>query len=91
MRQGGDLDGRLKTLFDGLKMPNPKDAYKGLTPTADTLYVALEDDALVSDFSVKSGRLLGRGTKKKHEVRLTVDITVKVLRVFDQNQCLIGG
>jgi hypothetical protein len=91
MRQGGDLDGRLKTLFDGLKMPNPKDEYKGLTPTADPLYVVLEDDALISDFSIKSGRLLGRGAKKKHEVRLTVDITVKVLRVFDQNQCLIGG
>jgi hypothetical protein len=91
MQQGGDLDGRLKTLFDGLKMPNPKDEYKGLTPTADPLYVVLEDDALISDFSIKSGRLLGRSAKKKHEVRLTVDITVKVLRVFDQNQCLTGG
>src|SRR5262249_25688134 len=64
MRQGGDLDGRLKTLFDALKMPNPNDEYKGLTPTADPLYVVLEDDALISDFSIKSGRLLGRGTKK---------------------------
>jgi hypothetical protein len=91
MRQGGDLDGRLKTLFDGLKMPNPKDEYKGHAPTADPLYVVLEDDALISDFSVKSGRLLGRGEKKKHAVRLTVDITIKVLRVCDQNQCLIGG
>lgn len=91
MQQGGDLDGRLKTLFDSLKMPNPRDAYRGMPPTADPLYVVLEDDALISDFSVKSGRLLGRGAKKKHEVRLTVDITVKVLRVFDPNQCLIGG
>jgi len=91
MQQGGDLDGRLKTLFDALKMPNPKDEYKGLTPTEDPLYVVLEDDALISDFSIKSGRLLGRGAKKKHEVRLTVDITVKVLRVFDQNQCLLSG
>jgi hypothetical protein len=91
MRQGGDLDGRLKTLFDGLRMPGPNDEYKGHTPTADPLYVVLEDDALISDFSIKSGRLLGRGAKKKHQVRLTVDVTVKVLRVFDQNQCLTGG
>ena len=85
------MDGRLKTLFDALKMPNPKDEYKGHAPIADPLYVVLEDDALISDFSIKSGRLLGRGAKRKHEVRLTVDITIKVLRVFDQNQCLIGG
>jgi hypothetical protein len=24
-------------------------------------------------------------------VRLTIDITIKVLRVFEQNQCLVGG
>jgi hypothetical protein len=92
MRQGGDLDGRLKTLFDALKMPDPKEGeYKGLTPTADPLYVVMEDDALISEFSVKSGKLLGRGEKKKHAVRLTIDITIKVLRVFPQNQCLTGG
>jgi hypothetical protein len=91
MMLGGDLDGRLKTLFDALKMPHPKDRYVGHTLTDDPLYVVLEDDALITDFSIKSGRLLGRAAKKKHEVRLTVDITIKVLRVFGQNQCLIGG
>jgi hypothetical protein len=91
MRQGGDLDGRIKTLFDGLKMPDPRSEYKGLNPTADPLYVVLEDDALISDISIKSGRLLGEKAKAKHAVRLTIDITIKVLRVFDQNQCLLGG
>jgi hypothetical protein len=91
MRQGGDLDGRIKTLFDGLKMPNPKDEYVGTTPTKDPLYVVLEDDALICDISVRSGRLLGNRTTDKHAVRLTIDITVKVLRVFEQNLCLFGG
>jgi len=91
MRQGGDLDGRIKTLFDGLKMPNPKDKYVGLKPAADPLYVVLEDDALISDISIRSGRLLGNRAKDKHAVRLTIDVTIKVLRVFDQNQCLVGG
>jgi len=92
MRQGGDLDGRIKTLFDALKMPDPKDPeYKGATPADDPLYVVLEDDALITDFSVKSGKLLGRGEKMKHRVRLTVDITIKVSRVFQQNQHLVGG
>jgi hypothetical protein len=59
--------------------------------TADPLYVLLEDDIFVSDLSIKTGRLLGERTKNTHAVRLTIDVTVKVLRVFDQNQCLVGG
>ena len=35
MRQGGDLDGRIKTLFDALKMPDPKNEYVGDAPVAD--------------------------------------------------------
>jgi hypothetical protein len=91
MRQGGDLDGRIKTLFDALKMPDPKNEYIGDPPAADPLYVVLEDDALISDVSIKSGKLLGNRTKDKHAVRLTIDVTIKVLRVFYANQCLIGG
>jgi hypothetical protein len=89
--QGGDLDGRIKTLFDALKMPNPKDNYVGADPVADPLYVVLEDDALISDVSIKTGRLLGNRTKDRHAVRLIIDVTIKVLRVFEQNQCLVGG
>lgn len=91
MKDGGDIDGRLKTLFDALRMPDPRHQYVGETPTADPLYVLLEDDALISDVSIKSGMLLGERTKKKHAVRLTIDVTIKVLRVTEQNQCLIGG
>lgn len=91
LKHGGDLDGRLATLFDALQMPNPKHQYVGIPPTDDPLYVVLEDDALISDVSIKTGRLLGDKAKKPHTVRLTIDVTVKVLRVMDQNQCLIGG
>ncbi len=91
MKQGGDLDGRLKTLFDGLRMPDPNNIYIGADPIDDPLYVVLEDDALISDFSVRSGKLLGRDAKYKHAVRLQVDVTIKVMRVTEENQCLIGG
>lgn len=90
MRQGGDLDGRIKTLFDALKMPSELNQQQAVM-TADPLYVLLEDDALISDFSIKSGKLLGSRTKKPHTVRLTIDVTIKILRAFPQNQCLIGG
>ncbi len=91
MLQGGDLDGRIKTLFDGLKMPQPGNDYKGGPLDADPLCVLLEDDSLISDISIKSGKLLGNQAKDKHAVRLTIDVTIKVLRVFEQNQCLVGG
>jgi hypothetical protein len=91
MKSGGDLDGRLKTLFDALRMPEDDSQQAGVTLTSDPLYVLMQDDILVSDVSIKTGRLLGSRTKKPHAVRLTIDVTVKVLRVFEQNQCLIGG
>ncbi len=91
MKNGGDIDNRLKTLFDGLRMPDPKAEYKGDLPAANPLCVLLEDDALISDVSIKSGMLLGDPIKNKHLVRLTIDVTIKVLRVTEQNQCLIGG
>lgn len=88
--QGGDLDNRLKTLFDALRMPSAVEGARGDTPTADPLWCLLESDTLISDFSVKTGRLLGDPTKKPHAVRLWIDVTVKVLRVIDQNLCLVG-
>jgi hypothetical protein len=58
---GGDLDNRLKTLFDALRMP--KDAGE-LTPRmaeglGDNLfYCLLEDDALITEVSVRADQLL---------------------------------
>jgi hypothetical protein len=88
--QGGDIDGRIKTLFDALRMPTEAEEKAGGVPTANPLFCLLESDSLVSDLSVKTGRLLGDRTKKSHAVRLTIDVTVKVLRVMNENQCLIG-
>jgi hypothetical protein len=90
LQQGGDIDGRIKTLFDALKMPDPKNEYAGAMPTADPLYVVLQDDALIHDLSIKTGRLLGNRAKDRHAIRLTIDVTIKVLRVFQQNLCLVG-
>jgi hypothetical protein len=91
IKRGGDLDNRIKTLFDALRMPSQLEELGGVVPKSDPLCVVLEDDALIHSFSVKTGKLLGQSIKSKHAVRLTIDVTVKVLRVFEQNQCLIGG
>jgi hypothetical protein len=89
--QGGDLDNRLKCFFDGLTMPNPEQATAGEEPCADPLCCLLENDCYISDFSVRTGRLLGKTEKNLHDVRIQADVTVKVLRVFKSNQSLMAG
>ncbi len=88
--QSGDLDNRLKCFFDALTVPNNDQAQAGAAPEADPLCCLLEDDKLISDFSIRTGRLLGKDQKQPHDVRIQADITIKVLRVMDQNLCLVG-
>jgi hypothetical protein len=87
----GDLDNRLKCFFDALTIPNVDQANAGEDPCADPLCCLLENDRFISGFSVRSGRLLGKGEKDQYDVRIQADITLKVLRVFDGNMGLIGG
>jgi hypothetical protein len=91
LQKGGDLDNRIKTLFDGLKMPKQVEEQGGVKPAANPLYVLLQDDALIHSFSVRTGKLLGHSVEREGLVRLNIDVTIKVLRVFHANDCLIGG
>jgi hypothetical protein len=45
---GGDLDNRIKTLFDGLRMPTA-DEGRAEKADIDPLFCLLEDDALITD------------------------------------------
>ena len=87
----GDLDNRLKCFFDALTIPNKEQSEAGEPPCADPLCCLLEDDRYISDFSVRTGRLLGKDDKHKHDVRIQAEITIKVLRVFEGNFGLVGG
>ena len=89
--QGGDIDGKIKTLFDALRMPSKdEEAASGIVPTGNPLQCLMESDALITDLSIKTGRLLGARARKVHAVHLTIDVTIKVLRFSIFNQCLIG-
>lgn len=60
--QGGDIDNRLKTLFDALRMPKEiNELPPSYVPTADEnplFYCLLQDDALITGVSVITDRLL---------------------------------
>lgn len=57
----GDLDNRIKVLFDGLRIPeNGAELPKGIAPEADEdpFFCLLQDDKLIADLRVTSDRLL---------------------------------
>ena len=89
--QCGDIDNRLKCFFDGLTMPRIEQLASGEDPCANPFCCLLQDDALISDFSVHSGRLLGKDDRHHFDARIQADVTVKVLRVFSANMGLVGG
>ena len=75
--QGGDIDNRLKTLFDALRMPKkeselPKDAV--VAPDEDPFFCLLEDDNLITGVSVKTDRLL---FSSENDSQVHLDILVE--------------
>jgi hypothetical protein len=52
--QGGDLDNRMKTLFDALRIPEDKQ----LVDDGKTHFVLLHDDKLISEVSITGDNLL---------------------------------
>ena len=58
--QGGDLDGRLKTLFDALAMPDAQQGYSDRPHESweNPMFVLLENDRLITKVSVETDQLL---------------------------------
>lgn len=59
IQQGGDLDNRLKTLFDSLRVPDSTNGLGGQPgPDEDPFFVLLQDDRLITEFHVSTDTLL---------------------------------
>jgi hypothetical protein len=58
--QCGDIDNRIKTLLDSLKVPETNALPSGAAPTPgyDPFFCLLEDDALITKLAVETDRLL---------------------------------
>ncbi len=58
--RSGDLDNRIKRLFDGLRVPQLSELPDTAEPSCDQnpFHCLLQDDVLVTGFSVRSDRLL---------------------------------
>jgi len=79
--QGGDIDNRLKTLLDALRMPKVQSELPvGDVPLLgeDPYFCLLEDDALITKLSVDTDRLL-EPVQGPTEVQLLIRVHTKVV------------
>ena len=81
--QHGDVDNRLKTLFDCLTLPNGHQDYSKTPPQDDEkpFYCLLEDDRLISKITVETDMLLEdlSTPPDDNDVRLLIAVRIKPL------------
>jgi hypothetical protein len=82
----GDIDGRVKTLLDGLRMPHQCSEVDGLTPSdgEDPFFVLLEDDRVIYELNVTTDRLLVPPDPEEPERDVVAVIRVRT-RTFSGN------
>lgn len=82
--QGGDIDNRVKTLFDALTMPRHQNALlASAVPKPEQtpfFFCLLEDDNLVTSVSVKTEQLL-EPVSDLSVVEVYIEVTTKVTRL----------
>lgn len=83
---GGDLDNRIKVLFDALRVPT-EDEMRGLERDGQKgILCLLEDDKLITGFRVTSDQILEKmDDGHRHDVRLIVNVEVKLLKITQAN------
>jgi Holliday junction resolvase RusA-like endonuclease len=80
---GGDIDNRLKTLFDALACPrHDQDVPRSWVPEESErpLHCLLEDDGLISEVAVETDRLLA--APNETHVKLIIGVSVHSTDVF---------
>ena len=73
---GGDIDNRLKTLFDSLQPPNVTDAYQPAWDQSIPVCCLVQDDKLITRVNVETDRLLDQ-TTSDNEVLLVIGVHVR--------------
>jgi hypothetical protein len=78
----GDIDNRIKTLFDALRVPsNESEVVDSPEPNEEPFFCLLEDDALITRVNVTTDRLLtplkGESSHPENDVFLVIHVTGK--------------
>lgn len=85
--QAGDIDNRLKTLFDALRLPTVNEVPPKEAPqrSEDPFFCLLENDSLISKISVETDRLLVKN-KSSNEVHLVIQVNTLKTRTIIGNR-----
>ena len=79
--RSGDIDNRLKTLFDALRIPEANENYSARSASADEkpFFCLLEDDKLITKVSVETDQLLQNVSAKSdvNDVRLVITVRLR--------------
>lgn len=89
--QGGDMDNRLKTLFDALAIPSADQIINDGGNPDEPIYCVLEDDRLITGFNVETHRLLTKPGVSEQHVQLLIEIEVRLTQARSYNQFFLGG
>lgn len=78
IESGGDLDNRIKVLFDGLRKPREHKELGNLTPGPDEnpFFCLLQDDSLITEVHIITDRLLTPvvTNESQHDVELIIHV-----------------
>ena len=97
IRSGGDIDNRIKVLFDGLRMPQECGELAGASPQADEdpFFCLLQDDSIITEVHVTTDRLLiPLSGGHVHDVELVIRVVSRELvpsmdeMIFATNQAM---
>jgi hypothetical protein len=79
---GGDLDNRIKTLFDALRVPDPQQM-TGVQPDfgEDPFYCLVEDDALITALAITTAQNLEDASSSSEEKHVRLVLKVKLKRI----------
>jgi hypothetical protein len=75
----GDIDNRIKTLLDALRIPEAGENYLSRTPSADQIpfFCLLEDDKLITRVAVETDRLLEPIENRPSDTRLVITVRIR--------------
>jgi hypothetical protein len=97
LMKSGDIDNRLKTLFDAIKMPRFEGEIGATAPEPgeNPMFVLLQDDSLVSHVSVETDVLLeptpsAEGAFLDNDSRLVITVTVRPYELTWHNMGFSG-
>lgn len=92
--KSGDIDNRLKTLFDALRRPTQIEEIKNAAPTdgEEPFFVLLEDDRLINRVAVETDALLEAvgEPRSDNDARIVIDVRIVPTRVGFWNLDMLG-